>query len=430
LARNGRYGIGGGVDDRVALIRNLAAAIVLAVLCFQSKSTAAHAASAYAVKNICHPKLVSSDVVATHEQRERAGKKARPKGIGGPTGFDWSDTQLGVVKSRDRRRYLFFGSDGSCHANCGDLSERDGSITRTAGSLDDPLGIDAPYETILPQSLQLGQHSVVYVGGGPVTRVPIGHPGAGNLLLVYTAARWTNLEQKDGEYEFTGLAKSTDDGFSWTDLGLILSANQRFRPGAPPAYNSFDEGLGNLVADPAGLYYYIYFPDKVTKGGFHGSHDTFFSVARVSMDQLLHRAFDRDVPGALPSFEKYYDGNWDQPGLGGLSTSILNPQSDAGDPNVAWSDYLKRYVVIFDDTEDISYAESSDGIHWAPTLPLLSLSPDKASALYAIPVGLGDDSTVVGRQFYIYYTYYPSPRQSRGGWIDASIRRLGIECNT
>lgn len=374
--------------------------------------------------SLCAPHVLDEKVVATWQQRLEAGNIARPTGIVGPTGFDWSDTQLGIVKRRDGAGYLFFGSDGSCHGHCGTAEERDGSITRTVGTLDDPLGTKPPREFILPQSTQFKENSIVYVGGGPVLRVPDGHPGAGNLLVVYQAARLTDLVNQDGEYTMTGVAKSTDEGLTWTDLGLIVSANVPFKRGAAPSVNEYDGGTpGNLVPDASGRYFYYYFPDKVKSGGVGGSDLTFFSVARVPMDEFLRAAFDCDTPRALPFFEKYYQGKWDQPGLGGLSTSVLNPQSSAGDPVVTWSYYLKRYVVIFDDTQTIGYADSEDGLHW-PSVQRLTTASSAASVLYAAPAGKGDDAGVVGKEFYIFYTYYPN----QGGWGSASIRRLNVEC--
>jgi hypothetical protein len=227
--------------------------------------------------SLCAPHVLDDKVVATWQQRLEAGKIARPTGIVGPTGFDWSDTDLGIIKSRDGDGYLFFGSDGSCHGHCGTEQERDGSITRTVGTLDDPLGTESPREFILPQSEQFKKNSIVYVGGGPVLRVPDGHPGAGNLLVVYQAARDADPVTRNGEYVMIGVAKSTDEGETWIDLGLIISANVPFKPGASASQNQYDGGTpGNLVQDASGRYFYFYFPDKVKSGGYEGSSDTFF----------------------------------------------------------------------------------------------------------------------------------------------------------
>ena len=135
--------------------------------------------TADAVTNACNPQILQEDIVANPRQRLAAGKNALPPGVVGPTGFAWSDTQLGMLQSRDGVHYLSFGSDGSSHGNCGTPRERVGSITRTVGFPDSPLGNHAPFEAILPQSIPFQQNSVTYVGGGPLIRVPPGHPGAG-----------------------------------------------------------------------------------------------------------------------------------------------------------------------------------------------------------------------------------------------------------
>jgi hypothetical protein len=66
-----------------------------------------------------------------------------------------------------------------------------GSITRTLGTLDNPLGSDPPVDvTINPNpdpAVNPFYQSYDYMGGGPVYRVPNGMPGAGNLHLLYHA---------------------------------------------------------------------------------------------------------------------------------------------------------------------------------------------------------------------------------------------------
>jgi hypothetical protein len=90
------------------------------------------------------------------------------------------------------------------------------------------------------------------------------------------------------------------------------------------------------------------------------------SVARVNIVALLTAAFTPN-PKPLPPFQKYYLGAWNQPGIGGLSTD-LQPGSIGGSPSVTYDAHLKRYVVIADDTTNISYGESPDGVNWTSRL--------------------------------------------------------------
>jgi hypothetical protein len=145
---------------------SFAAATMLTYLMLRSL-----AAWAETSPTLCAPHVIANETVASAAQRQN--------------GFAWPDTNLGVVKSRDGAGYLFFGSDGGCHRLCNTPLERDGSITRTLGSLDRPLGNTAPIDTILHSAHLRPDTLYAYAGGGPVYRVPPGREGAGDLLLVY-----------------------------------------------------------------------------------------------------------------------------------------------------------------------------------------------------------------------------------------------------
>jgi hypothetical protein len=406
------------MTTRDVLSRLTAAALILA----GSSGTAS--ASTASVQNLCTPSIITNEVVATADARRAAGKLVRPPSVIDPVnGFAWPDTQLGIVKSLDGTSWLFFGSDGGCHANCDAVTDRYGSITRTIGTLGDPLGSTPPVETVLTSKALAPP--VDYVGGGPVIRVPPGLEGAGGLLIVYHIERATYfpphhypdpLQYQKSFYSSLGLAKSTDDGLTWTDLGEIISANRPYRADGPP----FDVGDGNLIIDPTHKYFYIYFPDSVPDG----ESDTFMSVARAPVAAVLDAAFGG---GPRAGFHKLYRGAWDEPGLGGRSTTVLPRPfpSYAGDAVVAFDDSLGRYIAILDDTQNINYAESPDGLTWADPAPILRGDPAVSSVLYGAPASLTGDSGTVGQRYFIYYTDYPN---DGSGWAGAQLRRLTVSC--
>jgi hypothetical protein len=147
-------------------------------------------AVAQSVTALCMPKIIENKVVATAAQREAAGDIALPPLTDTADGFAWPDTSLGVIKTTNG--YAFFGSDGGLHTR--QMWEgrwygnnKYGSITRTLGTLDSPLGTEPPIDvTIHPNpdpTVDPFYSSYDYMGGGPVYQVPAGMPGAGNLLM-------------------------------------------------------------------------------------------------------------------------------------------------------------------------------------------------------------------------------------------------------
>jgi len=50
--------------------------------------------------------------------------------------------------------------------------------------------------------------------------------------------------------------------------------------------------------------------------------------------------------------------------------------------------------------------------------------PDQPS-VYVTFVGMGDDPTILGKQFYVFYTRYPN---NGTGWNGASVNRFTVAC--
>jgi hypothetical protein len=376
----------------------------------------------------CQAQVVANDVVVSTTEWFEVGHHVQPAGVvENPDEwpfFAWSDTPLGVTRTLDGTGYLFFGSDGGDHPFDGRLTERAGSITVSTGTLDHPLGEPlndpdpAPSEFLLPTSTNLPA-TMDYVGGGPVYRVPEGEPGAGNLLIVYHAERNANPF-----WSWAGLAKSSDEGATWQDLGLILSGPQPYDP-----HGALDIGDGSLVVatDPitSQKYFYIFFPQHcwINSATFCDGF-TYLSVARAPYEALLSAALADNTTTAPGLFFKYYEGQWDQPGLGGKASELfpaVTGETD-GDPQVAWSAYRNRFVMIMDNAQYIAYGESADGLHWPAMQILLGTSPETPVYAYANAVGIGADPSILSDTFYSYYTEWP-----RGeSWNPASTSRLTI----
>jgi hypothetical protein len=368
---------------------------------------------------LCPVRVVGNDVVVSDATRRETAYHVLPAGVIPDPGewpyFAWSDTPVGVARTRDGSGYLFFGSDGGCHLNCSGKNSRGGSITVSMGTLDHPLGTplgdpNPPVnEFIIPNSSNI-PNDFDYVGGGPVYRVPEGEPGAEDLLIVYHAERPANPF-----WSWLGLAKSSDEGLTWQDLGLIISGTHPYN-----ANRALDIGDGTLVVatDPAtGLkYFYIYF----------GTDTTYLSVARVQYDELLCAIFMADSAKfpATGRFHKYYNGQWDSNGLDGPATELfpaVTGETD-GDPQVFWSDYRNRFIAIEDNGQYIAYGESVDGLNWPAMEVLLGTNPQTPVYGYATAVGLGPDPAILGSTFYSYYTDWPQGVS----WQPATLNRLTV----
>jgi hypothetical protein len=378
-------------------------------------ATVAPASYSQSAARVCDPTITTPIVIVSTAQRNAAGAEAQPPLTN--SGFLWPDTQIGVIKSGES--YVYFGSDGGYHArqryNGQEYgNNKGGSVVRTIGTLDKPLGTTAPVDvTIDPNPVStVNPHydGYTYMGGGPVYQVPPGLPGAGNLLLLYHAEINT---KSPVSYSLLALAISSDLGAHWTDIGEIIRFNQPFSESDSPLLEIGDPNL-TLSADQN--YFYVYFQDWLKDGTV-----TNVSVARAPVSDVLLSAFGGSVHSAAP-FEKYYQGAWSQPALGGLSTDLAPNSPAGGGPQVAWNSALGRYTAISDVSQFLTYAESADGISW--TRPTVLHIPSAFNSAYATPVGLGNDPSVLGSEFYVYYTDLPEI-----SWAHATFERFTLSCH-
>ena len=389
------------------LLRSMFASVALLT---SSLELLCGAAAAQTPMQVCQPVVSDSRTVVTAAQRKVAGEKAKPPITDRQNGFAWPDSEFGVFKTEVG--YTFFASDGAHH----DGNNKYGSVTRTVGTLDNPVGTAPPIDVIIHRNrdgaVNPNYGSYTYLGGGRIYLVPKGRRGGGNLLDVYHAEINTNTSF----YSLLGLAVSRDNGLHWTDLGEIIRPNQPYESDLA----GFDIGSPRLVDSPDGQYFYVYFPDWIANGTIQPTA-TIVSVARAPIASVLEAAFGERPHAA--AFDKYYEGAWSQPGIGGLSTD-LNPNAGyAGSANVAYDKAFDRYVLISDDTQHLAYAESVDGLTW--TLPVLLRQDEnnQTSFDYAVPVGTGDDPNVLGEQFYVFFTY-----GSAQGWPGNTVRRFTVTC--
>ena len=122
-------------------------------------------------------------------------------------------------------------------------------------------------------------------------------------------------------------------------------------------------------------------------------------------------------------WKKYYDGRFEEPGLGGRDTPVMSAkamQADAMFPQVTFVPQLHRYVMVFNiisyrelgpeikqEQSGIYMACSQDGIHWSKATQLLAI---RSLAAIGKEVGWHPTlllSTVEGNSAkgWLYYSY-------------------------
>ncbi|MFC1418103.1 RICIN domain-containing protein [Streptacidiphilus cavernicola] len=127
-------------------------------------------------------------------------------------------------------------------------------------------------------------------------------------------------------YDAIDYAVSTDQGKVWTITGHAITSPYSTVRGDTTAFpnGTFDYGDGDprLYVDSASGYFYVYYGSRIVpKAGTAGSTDSLAHVARAPISGKM----------ATGTWQKWYDGSWSQPGVGGLESNMV--PATAADPS-------------------------------------------------------------------------------------------------
>jgi len=190
-----------------------------------------------------------------------------------------------------------------------------------------------------------------YAGPGTVLRAANGS----DLLMIYHAENhlFNGIDYPTAPfYAALGLARSTDGGATWTRQGEIITGMTPKPAGTPPRGAL---GAANPCVVAANGYLYVFYVDIGYQTGPDVVH-----LARAPINS----------DGAPGAWQKWYDGSFGQPGLGGLSTPVqgqVPPGSttlSAGNPDVSFNGHLQQWVMVFQTADGFYYSTSVDLTSW------------------------------------------------------------------
>lgn len=137
-----------------------------------------------------------------------------------------------------------------------------------------------------------------------------------------------------------GAGFSFDGGRTIEDLGFVLETGYGIDCESDNGFFAGGHGDFSVVPDPEGEYLYFFFTNYSGPTGDQG-------VVTARM-----RIADRWQPSG--NVFKYYQGRWEEPGIGGRTTAIFPAakswQREDTDsfwgPSVHWNTHLERYVML------------------------------------------------------------------------------------
>lgn len=203
-----------------------------------------------------------------------------------------------------------------------------------------------------------------------------------------------------------GALVSFDGGETVHDLGYILESGDPLDDDAHNGFFTGGHGDISVVLDREQKYFYFFFTNYGGPGESQG----------VATARLAYA--DRFTP--VGRVQKYYQGSWSEPGLGGRVTPIFravrswhhrDPDSFWG-PSVHWNTYLRCYVML------MNHAQGLPG--WAQEGIYISYSTDPANPeSWSKAIKLLDATDIPN-----WSTFYPQVMGLEPGGTDTEAGRV------
>jgi hypothetical protein len=241
-----------------------------------------------------------------------------------------------------------------------------------------------------------------YVGANAVFTAANGR----DLLMFYEAGNRNYGPNIHGpEYNVIALARSTDNGRTWTRQGPVISGTDP-KPETQSGVGTTQPGVSEPGAIIANGYIYMFF-QYIPNENSEPEAPSVIQVARAPVSG----------DGAPGTWTKFYNGSFgSQSGLGGLGSTIVATGQGSGctRPVQVWpvfNTYLNRYILFYLCNEGWFYSTSTNLITWTPPMQFLNMSmwhDCQPMDLNYILVTPGSPGGVIGRTGYVLYASTPS----------------------
>ncbi len=218
-----------------------------------------------------------------------------------------------------------------------------------------------------------------YNDGGSWLMSVFRHNGDTLIGFYHGESHWYPRDGDFTAWKSICLAYSYDNGYSWEDKGPIVRSST-----PKPATRTWG-GAGDccVVWDSVNNRWNCYHQENNIR-------------LAVSYDPL----------GAPGTWKKYYNGEFNEEGLGGKSSPISNLSGVGGaNPSVHWNTFYNKWVMSYHGWDGGIYLTlSSDGINWE--YPKKIISKDTYNRWY--PTIIGETDTKAGKLARLYYAEFNS----------------------
>lgn len=190
-----------------------------------------------------------------------------------------------------------------------------------------------------------------------------------------------------------GAAVSYDGGNSFQDMGAVITSGDPYSCAAQNGYFAGGVGDFSVVLDRGHNYFYFYFTNYAGPVETQG-----VAVARMPYSARFY---------PVGSVSKYFNGFWNEPGLGGHVTPIFPAKASWMDadtdsywgPSVHWNTYLQSWVMLLNRSCcTAGFPQKAVYISYVPNLghPTAWTKPEKlvdSTGWYPQVLGTGSDGT-------------------------------------